>query len=251
MKHLSLLSLRLFTLIFSLLALSLSNLNAANIGLLVMATGKYIAFVPPLVDSAKKFFCQEHEVTFFVFTDQQAKPIDNVVYIYQSRLGWPYDTMMRFHTYFKHRDIYADMDYLFACDADMLFVGRVGSEILGDRVATQHPGFIGKRGTYETNPTSLAYIAPHEGKYYFAGGFYGGSFDEVMKIAKTCADNIDKDLAKGFVAVWHDESHWNRYCIDNPPTIILNPSYCYPESWNLPYPKKLLALDKNHSEFRK
>ena len=32
---------------------------------------------------------------------------------------------------------------------------------------------------------------------------------------------------------------------------ILSPSYCYPENWKLKYPKKLLALDKNHDEIRK
>lgn len=53
------------------------------------------------------------------------------------------------------------------------------------------------------------------------------------------------------MAVWHDESHWNRYCIDHKPTTILSPSYCYPESWNLPYKKRLLALDKDHIAYRK
>ncbi len=38
------------------------------------------------------------------------------------------------------------MDYLFATDADMRFVGPVGDEILAKLVATQHPGFVGKRG---------------------------------------------------------------------------------------------------------
>jgi hypothetical protein len=42
----------------------------------------------------------------------------------------------------------------------------------------------------------------------------------------------------------------NRYFIDNQPTKILDPSYCYPESWNIPFNKKLLALDKNHSDVR-
>ena len=37
----------------------------------------------------------------------------------------------------------------------------------------------------------------------------------------------------------------------NKPTTILSPSYCYPESWNLNYTKKLLALDKDHESIRK
>ena len=49
---------------------------------------------------------------------------------------------------------------------------------------------------------------------------------------------------------WHHESHLNRYFIDNPPTIMLSPEYCYPENWDIPFKKRLLALDKNHEECR-
>jgi histo-blood group ABO system transferase len=232
------------------LIFSIPHLFGANVGLLIMATGKYICFVEPLINSAEKHFCGNHNVTYFVFTDKDLKESDNIVRVYQPRLGWPFDTMMRYHVYYKSKDLFSEQDYLYACDADMLFVDKVGDEILGERVATQHPGFVGKRGSYETNPLSLACVNESEGLQYFAGGFYGGSRDEFLKIIKTNADNIDNDLGRGIIAVWHDESHWNRYCIDHPPTLILNPSYCYPESWILPYPKKLLALDKNHSEMR-
>jgi histo-blood group ABO system transferase len=42
----------------------------------------------------------------------------------------------------------------------------------------------------------------------------------------------------------------NRYFINNPPTIILSPSYCYGELMNIPFEKKLLSLDKNNVEIR-
>lgn len=157
---------------------------------------------------------------------------------------------MRFHAYYAAKELLSEQDYLFACDADMLFVADVGDEILSKRVATQHPGFVGHRGSYESDPSSLACINSWEGKQYFAGGFYGGSSQEVLNIAKICSEAIDADLERGIIAIWHDESHWNRYCVDNPPTLILSPSYCYPESWSLPYVKRLLALDKNHKEMR-
>lgn len=232
-------------------SLSLQNLYADNVGLLVVATGKYIQFVPPLIESAERHFLKNHNVTYFVFTDQEFTSSSNVVVISQNRLGWPYDTMMRYHVYYKNKELFKEQDYLFATDADMLFVDEVGDEILGKRTATIHPGFVGKRGSYETNRRSLACVKPYEGTYYFAGGFYGGEREEVIKMLETNIANIDKDLSRGIIAVWHDESHWNRYCIDHPPTVILSPSYCYPESWDLDYPKKLLALDKNHSECRK
>ena len=68
-------------------------------------------------------------------------------------------------------------------------------------------------------------------------------------MSKTIKERVDKDLEKDVIAIWHDESQMNRYFIDNIPK-LLNPSYCYPESWNIPFEKKLLALDKNHSEIR-
>jgi histo-blood group ABO system transferase len=232
------------------LTLLTQSVYSENVGLLIMATGKYVIFVEPLIQSAEKHFCENHHVTYFVFTDGVIPQADNIVQVFQKRIGWPYDTLKRYHVYFSHRNLFEDQDYLFACDADMLFVDDVGDEILGERVATQHPGFVGMRGSYETNPESTACIKAFEGEQYFAGGFYGGTTEEMLKIFATNINNIDDDLERGLIAVWHDESHWNRYCIDNKPTVILSPSYCYPESWDMPYPRKLLALDKDHSEFQ-
>lgn len=234
-------------LLFSLL---FASLEAANVGLLVVATGKYIQFAQPLIESAEKHFLKNHRVTYFIFTDQELIPQPNAVYVFQKRLGWPFDTMHRYHIYYQNRGLFCSQDYLFAIDADMLFVDDVGDEILGERVATLHPGFIGHRGSYETNPNSHACIRMEEGAHYFAGGFYGGTRDAFFHILKTNIVRIESDLNQGIIAVWHDESHWNRYCIDYPPTVILSPSYCYPESWKLPYPKKLLALDKDHAILR-
>lgn len=223
-----------------------------EVGLLIVATGKYIQFVETLIESAEKYFCRNHNVTYFIFTDGQlTRANNNIVTVYQQRLGWPYDTMMRCSMYYKHKMLYKNFDYLFATDADMLFVDDVGDEVLGERVATQHPGFVGKRGTYEQRSISTACVKSHEGQYYFAGGFYGGSSKEFLKINKTMFDNIEKDLEKKFIAVWHDESHLNRYFIDNKPTVILSPSYCYPEHLQLSYDRKLLALYKNHAQLRK
>jgi hypothetical protein len=56
-----------------------------------------------------------------------------------------------------------DFDYAFALVADMVVVDLVGDEVLGDRVGTMHPGFIGKRGTYEANPASTAFVRSGEG----------------------------------------------------------------------------------------
>lgn len=136
----------------------------------------------------------------------------------------------------------------------MLFVSNVGDEILGDLVGVRHPGFINSNRrsySYEVNSNSLACIKNDEGEFYFAGGFYGAKKENFLNLISQCRKNVDEDLKKGIIAVWHDESHLNRYFIDHKPNVILSPSYCYPENWKMPYEKKLLALDKNHSEMRK
>lgn len=233
--------------------LCFSFAESANVGLVVVATKKYIKFVGPLITSAEKHFCKNHKVTYFIFTDQEERPISlpNTVYVFHPHSDWPYSTMNRYYAYSNNWAVLRDQDYIFALDADMLFVGKVGDEILGERVATIHPGYINKRGTYETNKASKAYVGPREGERYYAGGFYGGSKEWFLDIITTNIRNIEDDKSRGVVALWHDESHWNRYCIDRKPTVVLSPSYCYPESWSLKYEKKILALDKNHAEMRK
>lgn len=228
-----------------------------NIGLLVMATGKYISFVKPLIESAEKYFCTKHNVTYFIFTDSENFFHEKSIIIPQSRLGWPYDTLMRFEVYYKNKDKYQNMDYIYATDADMLFLEEVGDEILSERVGTHHPGFYKRKIElpYERNPISTAYIKKEDDKFYFAGGFYGGTKDEVIKLFETTSKNIQEDLQNyGFVAKHHDESHINKYFNSNPPTKSLSPSYCFPEDVDclahddykniVSLQKKLIALAK-------
>lgn len=241
--------------LWALLCLAL-DLFAAKVGLLVVATGKYIQFVPPLVESARNHFCKGHEVTYFIFTDTDFAAQKDIVVLPHRKMGWPYDTLLRYEAYQSAASLLEQQDYLYACDADMLFCANVGEEMFSKRVATRHPGFDEAspfpqaRGSYDTNPQSTAYVADHEGTHYFAGGFYGGEASEVLRIVHTNLQKIYKDAEIGYIAIWHDESYWNRYCIDFPPTLMLSPSYCYPESWSLPYEKKLLALDKDHEAVR-
>lgn len=226
----------------------------AKVGLLVIATGKYDQFIPVLYKSMKKYFLTNHDVTMFVFTDQEIPTKDGLVSFSHIHEPWPNPTLKRYHVFDKHKEDLLKMDYLYYCDADMRFFSEVGDEVLpkseSNLIATEHPGFYGgRRGTYETRPDSTAYVSDREGDCYFAGGFNGGTAEAFLKMSATIKERVDKDLEKGIVAIWHDESQMNRYLIDNKPS-ILNPSYCYPESWQLPFEKKLLALDKNHSEIR-
>lgn len=214
----------------------------------VMATGPYNSSAKSLIESGRRFFCRHHDVTYFIFTDgENVVQAKDVVRVEQAHLGWPYDTLKRFHVYDSHKVLFENFDYIFSIDANMVFVSDVGEEILSDLVATQHEtAFCKKRGLYESKKNSSAYVGPQEGHHYFSSRFYGGSKFEFLQLLKIVKNYVDIDLAKNFIAHLHDESYLNRYFIDHPPTRVLSPSYCYPEDWQLEFPKKIVASSREH-----
>ena len=134
-------------------------------------------------------------------------------------------------------------------------INKIGDEVLSDLVATMHPyqSFSPKeQRTYDRNPKSLACVSPgDEGEFYYAGGFNGGSTKEFLKMSEVIANRVTKELQHDIIPLWHDESHLNRYFVDNPPTKTLDCGYCAPESaWEIPFPKKVLALDKSVDELK-
>ena len=247
---------------------------APRVGLIVVATAHYTRFVPELLASVRKYFLRTARVTVFVLTDRpQEIPADAVTLPVEHR-PWPHATLLRYRHVTRHSARLAACDYLFQCDADMRFVASAGPEVLpaggSGLVGVEHPGFCwqpplwarfrrrlglavaagcGARGSYETDPRSTACVGPEEGTVYFAGGFAGGTAPAYLEMARILAERIDGDLTRGIIAVWHDESHLNRYFIDHPPH-RLDPRYCYPENGKLPFPKVLLALDKDHAALR-
>lgn len=227
--------------------------EATKTGLLIIATNKYIDFLPNLIESADKFFLPNHNVEYFVFTDKEdlnLKSDRKITVLKTEHKQWPWMTLGRYKIFNDNKSILKNKNYLFYCDVDMLFCDTVGDEILSERVATQHPAFCGGRGTPDTNPESLACVSIFEKMQYFAGGFNGGYSSEYLKMCEKLSHNIEKDKQNNVIAIWHDESHMNRYFIDNPPTKILDPGYCYGESLRPPYKARLIALDKNHSKIR-
>jgi histo-blood group ABO system transferase len=222
-------------------------------GLLVVATHRYFGFVERLCDSVRRYFHPTERTQVVLFTDHPQVP-EGVWRVHQRHLPWPQPTLLRYNMFLDQEALLRQMDYLFCCDADMCFVDRVGPEILGDRVGTLHPGFFQvprRQFPYETRASSRAYVGPDEGHWYFAGGFGGGRAAAFLETARAIRDMVDEDRDRGLVAVWHDESYLNRVFCDRAPTVILSPSYCYPESATLPLPPKLLALDKPHAELRR
>ena len=52
-----------------------------KIGLLLVATGKYIKFIEPLIHSAEKYFLADQEIFYFVFTDGDLKESSHIIKI--------------------------------------------------------------------------------------------------------------------------------------------------------------------------
>jgi len=222
-----------------------------TVAILYICTGRYSVFWDNFYKSTEKYFLSNHKKEYFVFTDQEISPINNKVHIiYQKKLGWPYDTLLRFHMFYEISELLAKFNYIFFLNANMQCLVPITDEILPQKeglMAVLHPGFFNKsrmQFTYETNPDSLACIHSEEGEHYFMGGFNGGKSKNYLDLIYLLASNIEKDLEKGIIAIWHDESHLNRYLVDKP-TKVLNPSYGYAEGWELPFEPQIIILDKN------
>lgn len=231
----------------------------------------YWEYAPEMISSARKFLLKGHEVDFILFSDMPVDTKIDAKIIPTEPHSWPLPTLMRYSVMLRQEELLSSYDYIFFCDVDMKFVSRVGDEILGDLVGATHPMYFIRQNylpPYEPNEKSTAYI-PRPGRVitengkkrlqplYFAGGLQGGRSEVFIKAMKTMRDMIDKDFTKnGYVAIWNDESYWNRYCLDNPPTVVLNPSYVYPDSllkayyipaWGRNFVPKLITITKKFS----
>lgn len=215
--------------------------------LLIIATGeKYHQYVNPLLASAREFFVDH---TPIVWTDSLAAAgtFDSDFVIIKEPLGYPNETLYRYHTILEQRRwLDGRYDQLFYIDVDMRFVAPVGEEIFSSGItATLHPGYVGECGTPERNPDSTAMIPFNVENKYYCGGFNGGDADQFLKMATLISENVDIDAARGITAVWHDESHLNHHLQTYPPHRILDPSYCYPEAAGDHYLNKWRAAGIN------
>ena len=234
----------------------MSQSTKLNVGLLIIATGKYDQFVAPLMASVREHFLTDHDVNIHLFTDK----IHNNLRIYQHQqehLGFPAITLRRYHIFSRKREVLEQYDYLFYVDVDSRFVAPVGTEIIPtaphELTAILHPGFWDGGGSWETKTMSTAFVPALERQHYWCGGIQGGTSKAYLDAAETMASNIDIDSKWNYTAVWNDESHWNKYLTTHKPHTLL-PAYCYPEEkpdwFTWCGEPKILALCKNHEEVR-
>lgn len=227
-----------------------------NIGFLIIGTNKYIDFAEQVSRQlSEKVQIEGSNITRFIFTNRAGLPQDSgEKRLHINHTPWPLPTLLRYHIFNQYYEYLDEMDYLYYIDADMRIDGVLDKSILGDLVGTLHPGFYNKSPyyyTFDDNPKSQAYIERTGGERYFAGGFNGGTTKQFMLMSNTISKWIDADLKQHYIALWHDESYLNRYFNkEKSPTLILSPTYCYPEEVNLPFERRITALKKSHENFR-
>jgi hypothetical protein len=207
-----------------------------KIGIITMAAGRvYREYAQRLLDSLH-LFLPIHERTVIILGDDTTNHSSLAIRtLYIPPLPKPLNTLLRFH-YIKQCDL-SEFDLIYYIDADCEVVVPIGDEIFPDKqgqlCVVKHPwadkcGYgLGPDDFYERNPLSQAATSDPRNGIYYQGCFFGGYRDDFLTMVELLDKNVKLDLNNRIIAKWHDESHMNKYFIDNPPK-ELSPSYAYP-----------------------
>ena len=95
---------------------------------------------------------------------------------------------------------------------------------------------------------------------YYQGCFWGGKVPAVCAMIDELEARTNRDLDKGVIAKWHDESHLNKYFIENEFKLhTFGPEYAYPEVFTQQCeshtyfrrtPTKIVHLAKDNSAYQ-
>lgn len=199
------------------------------------------AYLNTFLTSAEQHFMLGLRVTYYVFTDlpdkvpkiQLAPQRSLKVIQVLKQSNWQDISMMRMKSISDtiESEIRDCCDYVFCFDVDQEFKGRFGSEALGESVALLHAHFYKlpkERFTYDRNPKSKAFM--ETGDFYYHAAIFGGLLENVKNLTDSCYLNIMEDKTNGVEALWHDESHLNKYFWSYKPSRLLSPEYCWDQT---------------------
>jgi hypothetical protein len=108
-------------------------------------------------------------------------------------------------------------------------------------------------GAFETNSLSLSHIDETDDlSVYYQGCLWGGKVSDVLEMIEELDSRVNKDLENDVIAVWHDESHINKFFIRNKNNVnTLGSEYAYPEVFSdyCKFKPKIVHLSKNNSKY--
>lgn len=229
--------------------------ESSSVGIMTVATNLYLDYWKDLVRSTDPVSLKTDLVKFFVFTDDPKAAMEiaselknvEVCAIQIPPYKWPEATLLRYRIFFENLDK-VDAEILVHLDADMIVNTNPWRQILEsldkyDVCLVRHPGFwrsssfkrlaiyfrnpsliiadvkqkisIGGLGSWEDNVESNAFVLRSLRKKYFCGGVWFGRRESIRELLIKLSTSTENDLEKGIIAVWHDESHLNRWASEN------------------------------------
>ena len=227
--------------------LSISIHNCTKILRFVYNNHVKILFPPPryldaylgaFLNSSERHFMVGLPVRYYIFTDLPEKVPDlqlgpqrslEIIRV-EGHSRWQDISMARMKTIADTIEsvIRHSSTHVFCMDVDQVFTARFGSEALGDLVALLHAWYYNLPKvlyTYDHNPQSSAFMVT--GDFYYHAAVFGGSCASVKALAEVCYQGILRDMENGVEALWHDESHLNKYFWLHRPSKVLSPEYCW------------------------
>ena len=245
-----------------------------KVAITFIGTNKYLDFLPKYYENLEKYFLPNTEKTIFAFTDGELNDTpDNLKVYHQEHLEWPFITLKRFEIINKAREEIEKHDWLVFIDGDALPVTTITEEEFLYRCCgvdtnqvplfgVHHPCHFLKMpphnqppGAYDQNPESEAYVDTSIGlpEVYYQGCFWGGRVPAALAMIDELEGRVNRDLEKDVIALWHDESHINRYFLDREFDVhTFGPEYAYPEVFDeyCNFEPKILHLAKDNSKYQ-
>lgn len=229
-----------------------------NIKIFTLATNNYKDFCADFLFGFSNYFLPHINKQFIIFTDNvnhNSFQKNNITTSFIDHEPWPMITLKRYENINKFKDQIAEDDLCIFADIDLMPVAEIDSLTVKKYFGVEHPGnyYVNNLQSLETNSNSTAYVnintLPLNYKY-IQGCLWGGVGNYFTKMVSILQKNTEHDLNNNIIAKWHDESHLNKFCIDNFKDFkILPPSCAYPETWSLQIPKYIIHKDKNMKEY--
>ena len=179
-----------------------------KVAILYIATDKYIVFWEDFYKSYEKYFLNNSEIHYYVFTDAEDILFqdDSRVHVKKIKhMEWPYGTLMRYHIFLNIESELEQYDYLCFMNANCICVSPISEKDFlpkeKDLVVVKHFKNYNSNNidySYDRNPKSKAFISYGEGEYYVCGGINGGT-RAYLDMCKELRDRIDLDLSNGLL----------------------------------------------------
>ena len=169
-------------------------------------------------------------------------------------MEWPFITLKRFEIINKAREEILKNDWFVFIDADAFVVGKVTEEEFLERCCgattdevplfgVHHPCHRAgmpphktKTGAYETDEKSEAYfdVSKELPPIYWQGCFWGGKVPPVLAMIDEIQGRVNRDLENDIVALWHDETHINKYFFEREFDVhTFGIEYAYPQLFQM------------------